>query len=132
MRSIGEVAAWLGVTASALRFWDERGLVSPARKSGARHYGEDDLHRLAMVKMLRDTGMLSLDEIAVLLRGPKHGDWRVAVQTRLSEIRAQQEKLDAAEKFLGHFLSCPQADPIKDCSQLRERTDRELKGAFDR
>ncbi|MFE0025807.1 MerR family transcriptional regulator [Amycolatopsis sp. NPDC059021] len=132
MRSIGEVAAWLGVTASALRFWDERGLVSPARKSGARYYDEDDLHRLAMVKMLRGTGMLSLDEIDVLLRRPQHGDWRTTVQTRLSEIRAQQEKLAAAEEFLGHFLACPREDPVKDCPELRAHTARELKGTFDK
>ena len=67
MWSIGETAAKLGVAVSAPSYWDERGLVCPAtRRSGKRLYGEAELHRLTIVKMLQDTGLLSLDDIALI------------------------------------------------------------------
>lgn len=125
--SIGEAAAKIGVAVSALRFWDERGLVRPAvRRSGKRFYGDDELHRLAVVKMLRETGLMSLDEIAVLLQGPPAGDWRHAVRERLAEIEAQQAKLAVAETFLNHFLRCPRDHPIDACVALRAHTARIL------
>lgn len=124
MWSIGEAAAKLGVAVSALRYWDERGVVAPAeRRSGRRLYGEDELHRLAVAKMLQDTGLLSLDEISVVVRGPHDGgDWRAAVHARLAEIRAQQERLATAEAFLTHFLRCPSDDPVTRCPHLRRDT----------
>jgi MerR family transcriptional regulator, copper efflux regulator len=71
MLSIGETAAKLGVAVSTVRYWHERGLVAPvARRSGRRVYGEDELHRLAVAKILQDTGLLSLDEISAVVRGP--------------------------------------------------------------
>lgn len=129
MLSIGETSATIGVAVSALRYWDERGLVAPAlRRGGKRFYGPDELHRLAAVKMLQDTGLLSLDEIAVLLRGPDHGDWRAAVRARLAEIAEQQRKLATAETFLNHFVKCPRDHPIEECPSLREYTSRVVSG----
>ncbi|MGW5716102.1 MerR family transcriptional regulator [Amycolatopsis sp. NPDC003865] len=130
MLSIGEAAAAVGVAVSALRYWDERGLVTPAaRKGGKRYYGPDELHRLAAVKMLQDTGLLSLDEIALVLRGPDHGDWRAAVRDRIAELAEQRRKLAIAETFLSHFLRCPRDHPIETCPSLRDHTERVLNAA---
>jgi MerR family copper efflux transcriptional regulator len=130
MLSIGEAASAIGVTVSALRYWDERGLVTPAeRRGGKRIYGPAELHRLAVAKMLQDTGLLSLDEIAAFLHGPEHGDWRAAVRDRLAELAGQQRKLAIAETFLTHFLRCPRDHPIETCPSLRDHTDRVLNAA---
>ncbi|WP_091297595.1 MerR family transcriptional regulator [Amycolatopsis xylanica] len=121
MWPIGEVAARLGLAVSALRYWDERGLVRPTlRRSGKRFYGEEELHRLAVAKMLQDTGLLSLDEIATVVHGPARGDdWRDVLRARLALVRDQQAKLARAEAFLEHFLTCPRRDPVADCPHLR-------------
>ena len=130
MLSIGEAAAAVGVAVSALRYWDERGIVRPAeRKGGKRLYGPDELHRLAAAKMLRDTGLLSLDEIAAVLRGPAHGDWRAAVRDRIAELAERRRKLVAADTFLNHFLRCPRDHPIETCPSLRDHTERVLNAA---
>ncbi|ALG06477.1 MerR family transcriptional regulator [Kibdelosporangium phytohabitans] len=125
MWSIGETARKLGVAVSALRYWDERGVVAPAaRKSGNRFYGEDELHCLAVAKMLQDTGLLSLEEITTIVRGPVDGDsWRTAVNARLAAIHAQQQRLATAEAFLNHFLRCPNEDPVAGCPHLRKDTE---------
>ncbi|ONI77799.1 hypothetical protein ALI144C_30645 [Actinosynnema sp. ALI-1.44] len=124
MWSIGETARKLGVAVSALRYWDERGVVAPAaRKSGNRYYGEEELHRLAVAKMLQDTGLLSLEEITTIVRGPADRDsWRAAINARLTAIHAQQERLATAEAFLNHFLRCPNDDPAAGCPHLRRDT----------
>ncbi|QWF80895.1 MerR family transcriptional regulator [Amycolatopsis sp. CA-230715] len=129
MWQIGEAAAKVGVAVSALRYWDERGLVPPAeRKAGVRWYGDEEMHRLAAVKLLQDTGMMSLDEIAVIVDGRSRGDWRAAMKSRLEEVRAQQERLAAAQGFLEHFLRCPSDEPIVQCPRMRDYTDRALRG----
>ncbi|GAA5157381.1 MULTISPECIES: MerR family transcriptional regulator [Amycolatopsis] len=126
MWSIGEVAAKLGLAVSALRYWDERGLVRPVgRRAGKRVYGEPELHRLAVAKLLQDTGLLSLDEISALLHGPGRGeDWRAAVRGRLDTVREQQAVLDRAADFLEHFLDCPREDPVASCPELRALTEK--------
>ncbi|MEU8631330.1 MerR family transcriptional regulator [Amycolatopsis sp. NPDC048633] len=130
MLSIGEAASTVGVAVSALRYWDERGIVSPAsRRGGKRVYGPDELHRLAAVKMLQDTGLCSLDEIAAVLRGPDHGDWRAVVRDRIAELAEQRRKLAIAETFLNHFLRCPRDHPIETCPSLRDHTERVLAAA---
>lgn len=125
MLSIGETAAKLGVAVSTVRYWHERGLVEPAaRRSGRRVYGEAELHRLAVAKMLQDTGLLSLDEISAVVGGPgEGGDWRAAVHARIDAIHAQQARLARAEEFLTHLLNCPSDDPVARCPHLRHETD---------
>ena len=55
---IGEAAARLGLSTSALRYYDERGLVSPSqRQSGRRMYGADELRRLAFIKIAQRLGL---------------------------------------------------------------------------
>jgi MerR family transcriptional regulator, copper efflux regulator len=124
MLSIGETAAQLGVAVSTLRYWDERGLVTPAaRRHGRRVYDEDEVHRLWVAKLLQDTGLLSLDEITTVVHGPQNGaDWRAAVHARVATIHEQRERLARAEEFLTHFLRCPSDDPVAHCPHLRTST----------
>ncbi|MEA5359471.1 MerR family DNA-binding protein [Amycolatopsis sp., V23-08] len=89
----------------------------------------DELHRLAAAKMLQDTGLCTLDEIAAVLRGPEHGDWRAVVRDRITELVEQQRTLAIAETFLNHFLRCPRDHPIETCPSLRDYTTRVLAAA---
>nr|WP_052478584.1 MerR family transcriptional regulator [Kibdelosporangium sp. MJ126-NF4]CEL19265.1 Transcriptional regulator, MerR family [Kibdelosporangium sp. MJ126-NF4]CTQ94936.1 Transcriptional regulator, MerR family [Kibdelosporangium sp. MJ126-NF4] len=129
MWSIGETARKLGVAVSTLRYWDERGLVAPAaRKSGHRFYGDDELRRLAVAKLLQDTGLLSIDEISAVVRGNlSGGDWRAAVESRLAAVHEQQQRLARAEAFLVHFLKCPNEEPVTECPYLHRDIKQILK-----
>ncbi|MFH8760802.1 MerR family transcriptional regulator [Streptomyces althioticus] len=70
--SVGQVAAFAGVTVRTLHHYDKAGLLSPSDRSraGYRLYGEADLVRLQQILFYRELGF-SLDEIASLLENPQ-------------------------------------------------------------
>jgi len=65
---IQEVAAEVGLTPRSVRYYEEIGLLAPARSEGDyRLYDADDLERLRFIKALRDDAGFSLAEIGQLL-----------------------------------------------------------------
>src|SRR3954449_3143571 len=98
--TIGEVAKRSGVAASALRFYEERGLITSERAgSGHRRYPRPVLRRIAFIVFAQKVG-LTLDEIASELaklppdRAPTRRDWNRLTKTwsariddRISELR---------------------------------------------
>ncbi len=79
---IGEVARRSGVAASALRFYETRGLIGGARSGGGqRRYPRHVLRRIAFIRAAQNCG-LSLAEIAAALdalpdrRTPTVADWK--------------------------------------------------------
>ncbi|TAG80890.1 MAG: redox-sensitive transcriptional activator SoxR [Betaproteobacteria bacterium] len=79
--SIGEVAARSGIAASALRFYEDEGLIAGARRaSGRRQYPKEVLRRVAFILAAQRVG-LSLNEIRSALatlpekRTPTVDDW---------------------------------------------------------
>jgi MerR family redox-sensitive transcriptional activator SoxR len=91
--AIGEVAGRSGMAPSALRYYEEQGLISATRTSGgARRYPRSVLRRLAVIRAARNVG-LSLLEIRSALdslppgRPPTATDW-----ARLS--RGWRDRLD--------------------------------------
>ncbi len=79
--TIGETAKRSGVAASALRFYEERGLISSERAgSGHRRYPRPVLRRIAFIVFAQRIG-LSLEEIGAELaklpphQAPKRRDW---------------------------------------------------------
>ena len=104
---IDQVARRFGLRASALRYYEERGLLSPAsRHSGRRWYGPDEVRRVAVVRYWQESGLMSLDEIAELLAGPKADRrWRKVIEQRIGFLRAQMEKMEEAKSYLEHVVS---------------------------
>src|SRR4051794_31071889 len=91
--AIGEVAARAGMAPSALRYYEEQGLIAAERTAGgARRYPRSVLRRLAVIRAARNIG-LSLPEIRAALetlpagRPPTATDW-----ARLSQ--GWRERLD--------------------------------------
>ncbi|MFI9841936.1 MerR family transcriptional regulator [Nonomuraea sp. NPDC051941] len=123
---IGEVAALFGMATSALRYWDECGLLPAAeRRSGRRYYQAEDLHRIALIRTWQETGLMSLEEIGTVLTAGGDGqDWRTIVRGRVRAIDAQAERLGTARAYLEHLLECPNHDPAGGCPYLREATRR--------
>jgi DNA-binding transcriptional MerR regulator len=65
--TIGEVAERAGVATSALRYYDELGLLPPAaRVSGRRRYTEDAVARVGAILLLSDVGF-TLAEVGTIL-----------------------------------------------------------------
>ncbi len=102
--TIGEVSRRSGVAASALRFYEERGLISSEREGSAhRRYPRPVLRRIAFVVFAQRVG-LSLDEIGAELaklpphQAPTRRDWsRLSAtwSTRIDERIAELERLKA-------------------------------------
>lgn len=84
--TIGEVSARTGVAVSALRFYEERGLIKSRRNEGnQRRYARDVLRRVSVIKVAQRLG-LSLDEIQDAFDAlPEDGVARGADWERLSE-----------------------------------------------
>ncbi len=110
--TIGELAHRSGFAPSALRYYEDLGLITSTRTpSGRRRFERNVLRRLAFVRAARNVG-LSLEEIGTALstlpdgRTPTRADW-----TRLS--RAWQARLDeqiaalqALREGLGSCIGC--------------------------
>ncbi|MEV4437904.1 MerR family transcriptional regulator, partial [Streptomyces sp. NPDC049577] len=91
--SVGQVAAFAGVTVRTLHHYDKAGLLSPGERShaGYRLYGDADLARLQQILFYRELGF-SLDEIASILADPQanaQGDLGLDVE-RVHRVRTVQ------------------------------------------
>lgn len=109
--TIGEVARRTGLAASAIRFYESRGLVRAERtESGQRRYRRDVLRRIAFIRVAQRVG-LSLEEITDALAGlpaeraPSRSDWAALSRgwrQRLDErIRLLQGLRDGLTSCIG-------------------------------
>jgi len=90
--TIGELCEEFGVTARALRFYEDEALIAPERRGTQRLYSERDRARLAWILRGKRVG-LSLAEIKELLDLYDVGDGRRT--QRLKTIERCQAKVDA-------------------------------------
>lgn len=71
--SIGELATRTGLSVSAIRFYEGKGLVEPYRSSGGqRRFLRSDIRRLSFIRIAQQLG-LSIDGIAKELSRLPHG-----------------------------------------------------------
>jgi MerR family copper efflux transcriptional regulator len=121
---IDEVARRLGLRASAIRYYEERGLMRPAsRQAGRRWYGPDEIRRLAVILYWQRSGLMSLEEIGDILAGPAATrGWAQIVRERIEALRLQAERMDAARAHLEHVLSHHRdhASPPDGCHHYEE------------
>ena len=109
---IGEVARRSGVAASALRFYEERGLISSERQgSGHRRYPRPVLRRIAFIVFAQRIG-LTLEEIGVELaqlpphHAPTRNDWARLSATWASRIDDRIAELDRLKRGLTECIGC--------------------------
>ncbi len=109
--SIGEVAHRVGLSTSALRYYETLGLLpTPERLSGRRRYGQDTLDRLAMIDVAQRAGF-TLREAKLLLDGlqadtPPTDEWRHLARGKLSEIDELLTRTQAMRALLRTGLDC--------------------------
>jgi MerR family transcriptional regulator, redox-sensitive transcriptional activator SoxR len=110
--SIGEVARRSGVAASALRFYERRGLITATRTDGnQRRYERAVLRRIAFVQAGRAAG-ITLERIGAALetlprnRTPGHRDWERLSNRWRADLDARIDVLTALRERLTTCIGC--------------------------
>ena len=112
--TIGEVVKRSGVAASALRFYEERGLIHSLRDDsgkGHRRYYRGVLRRVAFIVFAQRIG-LSLEQIGAELakqpkdRAPSKADWEKISRTWHSAIDERIAELQRLQRGLGDCIGC--------------------------
>ncbi|MFF5185558.1 MerR family transcriptional regulator [Streptomyces sp. NPDC000345] len=102
--SVGQVAAFAGVTVRTLHHYDEIGLLVPGGRShaGHRRYEDADLDRLQQILFYRELGF-PLDEVAALLDDPA-ADPREHLRRQHELLTARIEKLQKMAAAVEHAM----------------------------
>jgi DNA-binding transcriptional MerR regulator len=127
---IAEVAKRSGVPASALRFYEEKGLISSVGRQGLRRvFTADVLERLALIALGRAAGF-SLDEIARMLgsKGNPNIDRELLV-SKAGELDRTIQQLIAMRDGLRHAAVCS-APSHMECPKFRRLLGLAASGAI--
>jgi DNA-binding transcriptional MerR regulator len=127
--TIGELARRAGVATSALRYWEELGLLpEPTRISGQRRYLESAVSLVGVILLLRDVGFSLAEQKALMAsRGVTLDEWRQLARRKLAELDEHIAKIRAAREAIDHALRCPHED-ILDCTNFRSVVAARLAG----
>jgi DNA-binding transcriptional MerR regulator len=109
--TIGELADRTGLATSALRYYEDLGLIAPeARVSGQRRYTPSTVDTVGVILLLRDVGF-SLAEIADLFTTPHDRDeWRASAKAKIAELDERIHTMEVARVALQHLLRCRHDD----------------------
>ncbi len=137
---IGELAKRAGTTMRTIRYYEQRGLISPVArtKGGFRLYAEQNVQRLLLIKQLQLQN-LPLAEVKALFdhRRPGRPAAEVApelvkvlqeqaqeVERKIVQYRAMQESLCQTLEILRSCTGCPREPGVAVCSQCPVITSR--------
>ena len=124
--TIGEVARRAGVRASAIRYYEEAGLLEePERVGGKRRYDEEVLRRLALIGGAKRAGF-TIGEIRTLLHGFPPGTgaaqrWQALASEKLIEVDEAIAQLRQTRGLLEEALRCECAS-LDECARLLYQT----------
>jgi DNA-binding transcriptional MerR regulator len=127
--TIGELARRAGVTASALRYYEELGLLPPpARISGQRRYPQSAARLVAAILLYSDAGFTLAEQKALMAsRKSASGEWRRLAQRKLAELDEQIAWAQAVRDAIRHGLRCPHED-ITQCPNFNAGITARLAG----
>jgi MerR family redox-sensitive transcriptional activator SoxR len=110
--TIGDLARRTGLSVSAIRFYEARGLVEPIRTRGnQRRFHRADIRRLSFAVIAQQLG-LSLAEIEARLatlphgRAPTREDWQAISQAIRATLDAKIETLERTRDLLDGCIGC--------------------------
>lgn len=116
---IAEVAERSGLSASALRFYERRGLVSPAGRNGLRRvYRPEVLDRLALIACAGGAGF-TIAEIAGFLRAtPDDTELRARMAVKAEKLEEDIARLIRMRDSLRHASTCTH-EPLVECPDFK-------------
>lgn len=105
VRTIGEVAAELGVESHVLRHWEQVGALTVRRDgNGYRIYDDNALEQARTVLRLRRVG-LSLPEVTAAM-SPRKSAAQAIVRAKIAALESEVVHRQRAITFLQHTLDC--------------------------
>ena len=126
--TIGELARRTGVTASALRYYEEVGLLTaPARISGQRRYPESAARVVGAILLYSDAGFTLAEQKALMAGRDGTPNWSELAQRKLAELDGQIARAQAAREAIRHGLRCPHQD-ITQCPSFNAGITARLAG----
>jgi DNA-binding transcriptional MerR regulator len=127
--TIGELARRAGVTASALRYYEEVGLLPPpARISGQRRYPASAARLVGAILLFSDAGFTLAEQKALIAsRTSASGEWSRLARRKLAELDEQIARAQAARNAISHGLRCPHED-ITQCPNFNAGITARLAG----
>jgi MerR family redox-sensitive transcriptional activator SoxR len=118
MLTIGQVASQTGLRASAIRYYESRGLLPKApRAGGKRVYPPSIIETLAVIELAKIAGF-NLDDIRATLAGPgKPGvRWKTVAIAKRAELDEEMRRLMVSKYVLQKMSACSCAS-IEDCGR---------------
>jgi MerR family redox-sensitive transcriptional activator SoxR len=110
--SIGELARRTGLTVSAIRFYEQRGLVAAVRTGGnQRRFLRSDIRRLSFAMIAQRLGLTLAEieaELATLPQGraPSRADWRAISRRVRGALDARIAMLEKTRDLLDGCIGC--------------------------
>ena len=102
---IGDVAEQTGVTVSAVRYYDEIGVITTAKRvGGKRRFDPTIVGRVSFIRRAQEVGF-SLDEIRTVL-DDEHGGWHEVVDQKQVELIERRDRLDTMIEMLREIREC--------------------------
>ena len=104
--TIGELSRTTGIAASAIRYYEEQGLLPAAsRASGRRVFEDDAVARLTFIQVATAAGF-SLAEVRQLIGDFKGDRWRRLAERKIGEIDEQIARLRTMQEILRRLAPC--------------------------
>ncbi|MEU0531144.1 redox-sensitive transcriptional activator SoxR [Amycolatopsis tolypomycina] len=110
--TVGELSRRSGVPASALRFYEDEGLIHSRRTAGnQRRYRRDTLRRVTFVRMSQRVGvpLARIREVLALLpedRTPTRADWARISRCWQDDLNARIRQLEQLRDQLDNCIGC--------------------------
>jgi len=122
--NIGEAATRAGLPTKTIRYYEDIGLLKPARRgNGFRDYADRDVHDLRFIARARGLGF-SVDECRHLLELYRNtsrasAEVKAVAAIHIEAIRAKMRELEAMEETLSRLVDQCAGDTRPDCPILK-------------
>jgi MerR family transcriptional regulator, redox-sensitive transcriptional activator SoxR len=120
--TISEVARQVGLQASAIRYYEQIGLLPRAQRvSGQRRYDATTLYRLAIIQWARQLGF-TLDEIRQLFFGFRNVTraserWHALSRKKLAELDRQMDGIKTVRRLLRRMMRNCRCETLDQCGK---------------